>query len=318
MKKTNIGGIIMWTAIVVVLALIILLIIFKGTNNSWFDLLIGISSITGSVATAATVLFLALQINQQRNKDNTELVFNLYREFYNNTSHTKLFSIIDFDYDKMFDNKLSLNQILEIIIESEPFELNNVNERSKITELFKFDLPTETELSNYMNFFNSLGRLIEENEELKRTTENIFNYQLEKTLTHPTLINYLISGKFNGILAFNNKITIPFFFYGTLKDPIERKENIGVWEWSPNVESTLFGYTTVEISDNEGTYPALIKAEGSSVKGVYSEIQVANFFEFFKAIDNYEEVGDLYERRLERVQIDNSSEKKLSWIYYKK
>jgi gamma-glutamylcyclotransferase (GGCT)/AIG2-like uncharacterized protein YtfP len=119
-------------------------------------------------------------------------------------------------------------------------------------------------------------------------------------------------------LAFNNKITIPFFFYGTLKDPKERKQNIGVWEWLPNIESTLFGYTTMEISDEEATYPALIKAEGSSVKGVYSEVQVANFFEFFKAIDNYEEVGDLYERRLERVQIDNSSEKKLSWIYLKK
>ena len=308
----------MWTAIVVVLVLIILLIIYKGTNNSWFDLLIGISSITGSVATAATVLFLASQINQQKNKDNTELVFNLYREFYNNPSHTKLFSIIDFDYDKMFDHKVSLNQILEIIIKSEPFELKNVNERSKINELFKFDLPTETDLCNYMNFFNSLGRLIEENEELKRTTEKIFNYQLEKTLTHPTLISYLISGKFKGILAFNYKITIPFFFYGTLKDPIERKENIGVWEWLPNIECTLFGHTTIEISDEEGTYPALIKVNDSSVKGIYSEVKVTNFFKFFKAIDNYEVVGELYERRLEWVQMDATSEKKLCWIYFKK
>jgi hypothetical protein len=160
MKKTNVGGIIMLTAIVVVLALIILLIIFKGTNNSWFDLLIGISSITGSVATAATVLFLASQINQQRNKDNIELVFNLYREFYNNPSHSKLFSIIDFDYDKKCDNEVSLNQILEIIIRSEPFELNIANERSQIEEHFEIDLPEETDLSNYMNFFNALGKLI--------------------------------------------------------------------------------------------------------------------------------------------------------------
>jgi gamma-glutamylcyclotransferase (GGCT)/AIG2-like uncharacterized protein YtfP len=151
-----------------------------------------------------------------------------------------------------------------------------------------------------------------------RTTENIFNYQLKKTLTHPILINYLIDGDFKGILAFNHKIRIPFFFYGTLKDPKERKKNIGAWEWEPNVECTLFGYAILDISDEEGTYPALIKAENSSVMGIYSEVQVTNFFEFFTAIDDYEAVGDLYERRLDWVHIDASSEKKLCWIYIKK
>ena len=321
MKKSVLGNkpmVVSSFAILLVVGLIISLVIFKGSQNSDFDLVIGVSSIIGSIATAATLLFLASQIKQQRNKDNTELVFNLYREFYNNPSHTKLFSIIDFDYDKICDQDVTLNQILEIIIASEPFELNNVNEREKIKELFLIDLPEETDLSNYMNFFNSLGKLIEENKELKRTSENIFNYQLEKTLTHPILINYLILGKFNGILAFNNKISIPFFFYGTLKDPNERKKNIGAWEWEPNINCTLFGYTTIEISDEEGTYPALITSEGSSIKGVYSEVKVVNFFDFFTAIDNYEAVGDLYERRLEWVQLDASSDKKLCWIYFKK
>lgn len=318
MKKTNLGNVIMWIAIVVAVLLIILLFVTKGTENSWFNLLIGISSIIGSIATAATVMFLATQIKQQRNKDNTELVFNLYHEFYNNPSHSKLFSIIDFEYDKKCDNEVYLNQILEIIIRSEPFEINIANERIKIQEHFKIDLPEETDLSNYMNFFNALGQLIIENKELKRTTENIFNYQLKKTLTHPILINYLNEGKFRGILAFNHKISIPFFFYGTLKDPKERKENIGAWEWEPNVECILFGYAKLEISDEEGTYPALIKAENSSVMGIYSEVQVTNFLEFFTAIDDYEAVGDLYERRLDWVNIDASSEKKLCWIYIKK
>lgn len=318
MKKTNVGGIIMLTAIVVVLALIILLIIFKGTNNSWFDLLIGISSITGSVATAATVLFLASQINQQRNKDNTELVFNLYREFYNIPSHTELFSLIDFDYYFMIDHEVSLNQILETIIASEPFNSNISIERDNIKNRFDIDLPEERHLCNYMNFFNSLGKLIEENEELKRTTENIFSYQLEKTLSHPILINYLIDGKFTGILSFKLPIKIPFYFYGTLKDPLERKNNIGTWDWEPNFECTLFGYNTIVISDEEGTYPALIKSENSSVKGVYTEVKVANFFDFFRAIDEYEAVGDLYERRLEWVRLDTNPDKKLCWIYIKK
>jgi hypothetical protein len=318
MKKTNLGKVIMWSAIVAAGILIGLLFFFKETSTSCFHLITGIASIIGSVATAATVLFLAFQMKQQRDKDNTELVFNLYREFYNNPSHSKLFSIIDFDYDKKCDNEVSLNQILEIIIRSEPFELNIANERSQIEEHFEIDLPEETDLSNYMNFFNALGKLIEENKELMRTTENIFNYQLKKTLTHPILINYLIDGDFKGILAFNHKIRIPFFFYGTLKDPKERKKNIGAWEWEPNVECTLFGYAILDISDEEGTYPALIKAENSSVMGIYSEVQVTNFFEFFTAIDDYEAVGDLYERRLDWVHIDASSEKKLCWIYIKK
>lgn len=318
MTKNNFGKIMMWSAILVVIVLIFLLIVFKEPDNSWFDLLIGISSIIGSIATAATVLFLASQIKQQRNKDNTELVFNLYREFYNNPSHTKLFSIIDFDYDKMFTNELSLNIILVTIIASEPVQLNIVNERNKINELFNFELPKEIDLCNYMNFFNSLGHLIKENKELKRTTLNIFNYQLEKTLSHPILINYLIDGKFEGILSFEHPVTIPFYFYGTLKNPLERKNNIGTWDWEPNFECTLFGFTTVEISDEEGTYPALVKSENSSVKGVYTEVKVTDFFVFFKAIDEYEVVGDLYDRRLEWVHLDSNLEKKLCWIYFKK
>lgn len=314
--KKNLIWIPLLFATSLILGLIIGLFYFR--EQSSVQLIIGIAEIIASIATAVTVIFLVLQIRQQIKKDNTELVFNMYREFYNIPSHTELFSLIDFDYYYMIDQEVSLNQILETIIASEPFNSNISIERDKIKNHFDFDLPEERHLCNYMNFFNTLGRLIEENKDIKRLTEKIFSYQLAKTLSHPILINYLIDGKFTGILSFNLPIKIPFYFYGTLKHPLERKNNIGTWDWEPNFECTLFGYNTVAISDEEGTYPALIKSENSSVKGVYTEVNVTNFFDFFRAIDEYEAVGDLYERRLEWVHLDSNLEKKLCWIYIKK
>jgi hypothetical protein len=122
------------------------------------------------------------------------------------------------------------------------------------------------------------------------------------------------------MLAFKHKISIPFFFYGTLKNPTERKENIGKWKWAPDNECRLYGYTSIEISDNEGIYPALIESKDSYVSGVYTKVVVTDFFKFFEKIDSYEEVDKLYERRLDWVwvNLNDSIEKKLCWIYYKK
>jgi gamma-glutamylcyclotransferase (GGCT)/AIG2-like uncharacterized protein YtfP len=279
-----------------------------------------IFSIIASIATAVALFFLVYQISEQIKKDNTELIFNFYREFYRDKTYSEIFSILDFEHSKICYSEISLNEILETIISNEPFNDDHkpITIRKKIKELYEIDLPKEIELSNYMNFFNSIGKIIEDNPKIKLSFDKIFKYQIEKTLSHPVLVQYIINGKFNGFLALKKEIIIPFFFYGTLKDPEERKENIGSWEWERNVKCTLFGHKTIEISDEEGTYPALIKANDSSVKGVYSEVKVTNFFEFFKAIDNYEVVGELYERRLEWVQIDATSEKNLCWIYFKK
>jgi gamma-glutamylcyclotransferase (GGCT)/AIG2-like uncharacterized protein YtfP len=170
-----------------------------------------------------------------------------------------------------------------------------------------------------MNFFNSLGKLIQENKEIKEISESIFKYQLKKTLSHPILLNYLFKGEFKGILTLEIKVDVPFFFYGTLKNPYDRDANLKhKFNWEENKECKLFGYSTIDISDNEGTYPALIEAKNCSVHGVYTVAKVINFIELLKVIDEYEEVGILYERRLDWIQLDNSLEKILCWIYFKK
>jgi hypothetical protein len=281
------------------------------------EIITSIATVVAPIATTVTVIFLYSQIRMQRNKDNTELIFNLYREFYSNPINSQLFSIID-DDDKNFEDEFLLNQVIETIILSEPFKLDIKTEREVIEKRFEIKLPREIDLSNYMNFFNSLGLLIKENKDIYKITNNIFDYQIKKTFAHPTLIGYMYKGKFCGMLEFNRKISIPFFFYGTLKNPTERQENIGDWKWEPNDECRLYGYTSIEISNNEGIYPALIEAKDSYVSGVYTKVEITNFFKFFKKIDTYEEVGNLYERRLDWVNLNDTNKKKLCWIYYKK
>ncbi|MFN5222677.1 MAG: gamma-glutamylcyclotransferase family protein, partial [Bacteroidota bacterium] len=271
-------------------------------------------------ATATSVLYLTAQIKLQRNKSNTELVLNLYRDFFNNKSYSELFSIIDNDYYKMCDSELSLNHVLEVIIESEPFYSESIRDkRTEIESRFKFYLPEEKDLSNYMNFFNSVGKLIQENKEIKGISESIFKYQIEKTLSHPIVLNYLFKGKFEGVLAFEHKVNVPFFFYGTLKNIDDRNKNLEKkFNWEDNKKCKLFGYKMIEISNKDWAYPALIEDKNSSIQGVYTEAKEVNFITLFKVIDDYEEVGVLYERRIDWIQLDNSLEKKLCWIYFKK
>jgi hypothetical protein len=138
-------------AIIAIIVIIILTYIrwqYATTNCEDNDFVTDIASIIGSIATAASVLLLTSQLKLQRNKDNTELVLNLYREFYNNKSYSELFSIIDNDYHKMCDNEFSLNQVLEVIIESEPFDSKRDSERDEIKKRFDIELPEEKDLCN--------------------------------------------------------------------------------------------------------------------------------------------------------------------------
>lgn len=315
MSKQGILGLILLFAITVGACLV--LSNFKAVDYSVLEIITAITTIVGSLATAATVIFIYLQYKHQRKSSQMELVFSLYRDFYQSESFSCIFAILDSTEDP---SDFKINRVLSFILRHEPFQTHELkNEREAIKERYSLEhLPSEADLINYMNFFNSIGKLVEKNSFTVTEVEDLFSYQLKTTLVHPIIADYLVKGRYTGFTALKQKVSIPFFFYGTLKDPRERAENLGSsWNWTSNEPCVLQNYRMDSITSEGVTYNALLAIEGSRVEGVFTQVETDRLFEFFETIDTYEEEGALYTRELQPVDFANG-QRKLCWIYVKK
>lgn len=295
------------------------LIYFRLKSNNTSDLFNDLASIVGSIATAVTAFLLYDQIVSQAKKDDYSKLLELHREFYNNRSFSNLFAFID------NNNHQQANEILKAIIDSEPIISDStiVEGIKNIKEKYELEnsLPTEQDLSNYMNFFNTLGNLIKSKNLKSQDIDDVFSYQIRKTLSHPILLDYILKNEFNGM---KNLISyVPFFFYGTLLDPKERIEKLKLntelnVKWGRNKICSLENYKLGEVIDGNSVYKAIEKNTSGILKGVYVEAKTTNPIELIQKIDNYEEVNQLYLREEVKVSFENNKEMKKCWAYVKR
>jgi hypothetical protein len=313
-RRVLFGSIILLSCII---GIYLVLLRFRNQEDSFVDIIIASTTVVGSLATAATVIFLYLQHNAQHKSSQMELVFSLYRDFYQSEVFSRIFAILDSTEDP---RDFKINRVLSFILSHEPFQTPELKkEREAIVERYSLEhLPSEADLINYMNFFNSIGKLVEKNSFTVAEVEDLFSYQLKTTLVHPIIAGYLVKGKYTGFTALRQEVSIPFFFYGTLKDPRERAENLASnWNWTSNEPCILQNYRMDSITSEGVTYNALLAIEGSRVEGVFTQVETDRLFDFFETIDTYEEVGALYTRELQPVDFANG-QRKLCWIYVKK
>jgi hypothetical protein len=248
-----------------------------------------------SIFVSATGIFLLIrQLKEQSKKEKIELILKLSADFYNNEKFMYVFEILDQD-----DLNL-INKDLKIIIEG-----GSVNE---VKEIY---------LNNYMNFFNSLAILVEDNVVLKNDIMKLFRYQLEKTFASEEIIYYMEEFGFERI-----KMLLPneFFFYGTLKFEDEREKNNDLKEvthFLKNKREYSLNNYCLEYVGNEEEYFGMVKCKGilqKPIQGTFVYItKNSNWYKLFKDLDYYEEVGVLYNRCI--LLLDSN---KYTWVYMKK
>lgn len=311
-----------WPILIIAFIISSLLIVstiwFKDTNDSISELLSFVATIIGSIFTAASVLLIYIQIVSQAKKEEFGTLLELYREFYTNTTFSNIFAIVD------NDNNVATNEVLEAIILSEPLSFHS--DREKINNIKKkYDLEhlaSEQQLSNYLNFFDIIGKLVASGNLSKDEVEKVFLYQIDKTLAHPIIIKYILDGSFQGIKHLKNS-KVAYFFYGTLLDTKERDKMLDLQDninpiWSANEPCTLKGYALSSIIDQTDTYIAIEGDANHEVQGVYVQTSSEKYFELIHQIDTYEDVNILYYRKMVLVTLNNSNEHKYCWTYVKK
>jgi gamma-glutamylcyclotransferase (GGCT)/AIG2-like uncharacterized protein YtfP len=252
-----------------------------------------VGGIVGAIPTLITVKFLSRQIKNEMKKDRVEIVMKLFNDFFNNENFQQVFELID------QDDFIKAKSDIEIIIKDG--ELNGVK---------------ESHFSQYFNFFNSIAILVSEKIIDQNIVIEMFKYQLERTFSHSALLKYIEEYGFHKI-----KLILPdiLFTYGTLSDPTFRKLNPELEKCHPFLQNgsskTLVGYRLEEVLSDQ-TYKAMVVGESSHVVvgTTLNIINNSNLYDLFKCLDNYEEVGTLYERRIIFLPEDKS----YAWIYMKK
>lgn len=252
-----------------------------------------VGGILGAIPTLITVWLLSSQIKIEDKKDRVETVMKLFNDYFTNENFQSVFEIIDQD-----DVNKSKNEI-EIILSGG--EVNGIK---------------ETHLSQYFNYFNAIAILVREKIIDQHIVLEMFKYQLERTFSHLSLIQYVEDFGFNKV-----KILLPngIFTYGTLSDPTFRKLNPelkGCAKYLGNGSAiTLNGYNLEEVKSDK-VYKALVHGEKiCEVSGIIVRItDNSNLHELFTCLDHYEEVDSLYDRKIIWLPKNNS----YAWVYMKK
>lgn len=266
-----------------------------------------IGGLIGSIFTVISLLLLSHQIRSQNKqldlqhqqsknqekKDKVEIVMRLYSDFFNNQKFQNLFEIIDQDdfnqANQDFEKLLSGQQVEEI---------------------------KEVNLSQYMNFFNSLAILAKEGVIEQDIVLQMFKYQLEKTFSYVAMIRYMENYGFDKI-----KYLLPdvIFTYGTLCDSDARKSIPEIKDCIQYLENNevfnLVGYELVDVLADQ-VYKGLISSNTQNqVPGTLLKIvDKSIWYDLFSGLDTYEEVEALYDRKI--IQLNDT--KRYAWVYMKK
>ncbi len=246
---------------------------------------------------------IVLQLYWQKKKDRTELILKLYADFFHNSKYMSVFKILDSDSLSECNN--SIRKIIE------GGEIKSVDGKP-------IEGVEEIDLNSYMNFFNSLAILEEEGIVEQSDIMKLFRYQLERTFASIEMLRYMEDYGFERI-----KSILPqgFFFYGTLKAEKDRdvlKDISAVNHFLKNGKEVELKKYKIEVVGSNGEYKGLVKSNGNGtppVQGSYVRIQhEANWTKLFEVLDEYEEVGELYQRSI--IQVNNKS--RFVWTYLKK
>jgi hypothetical protein len=243
------------------------------------------------------IVILWFQFNRQKKNDRTALILKLFNDFFTNDKLIKVFNFLDVDYSLDRDGK-----IRAILIGDEKNEIQ----------------PSEQDFVVYLNYFNSLAILCEEKVFSRDMVLNMFRYQLQKTFSYASIMEYVELYGFEKI-----KFILPneFFFYGTLKDEKSRKNIV---EISEKVKSALIDSRTAKVlnfkygkNKLDEKYMALYRAEASSfVFGNLIQISKdATWHLLFKQLDEYEEVPILYDRVIIKTGKSLFSKSTFAWAY---
>ena len=247
-----------------------------------------------AISTFIGLFFLAYQYWQQNKVQKFELVMNLYRELFLNDKFMRILKVID------EESLIDRNKEIQRIINDE--HCGNAYDQEKISE---------SDFVSFLNFFNSLAILTENNVLSKSVILDVFQYQIEKLFTTIALIKYMEDYQFNRI-----KKIVPdmFFFYGSLSDRDRRKEineidtiNDSLIDVETNVK--LDGYIKVDNVRPDSPYPVIMKINGHHCHGNLVKMsENASWYEVLKGLDDYEEVVSkdgtepLYSRRILKLE----------------
>jgi hypothetical protein len=282
--------------IAISISILLLLITNNLINTSPVELskYSDIASIISIFVSVIGIFLLLRQLKEQSKKEKIELILKLSADFYNNE---KLMSVFEF-IDRRDPN--IINKDLKKIIEG------------GCVKGFK-----EINLNNYMNFFNSLAILIEDNVVLKNDIMKLFRYQLEKTFALEEIIYYMEEFGFERI-----KMLLPneFFFYGTLKFEFDREKEDNlkdVYHFLKNKKEYSLTNYCLESVGSKNEFMGMVKCAGfhqKPVKGFFVSIaKNSNWYKLLKDLDYHEDVGNLYNRCI--VLLDGN---KYTWVYMKK
>lgn len=254
------------------------------------------------IATIGGLIFIACQLYQQRKKDQLELILRLTNDFYNNDKLQGVFEYLDQDNKSISE----INQELEKIL-WEGIEIKLKDNKTVIKEIH-FNI--------YLNFFNSIAVMEQENVIDKKIVMQLFRYQLSKTFCYPVMFKYMEEYGFEKL-----KLILPdsLFTYGTLSNHSDR---INIEELNSCVHNLvnikqvdLQNYVLEEVQSDK-VYKGMIPSKkGGFVQGTVLKIcKNANWADLFRSLDLYEEVDTLYDRKI--IQLNRT--KKYVWVYLKK
>jgi gamma-glutamylcyclotransferase (GGCT)/AIG2-like uncharacterized protein YtfP len=255
-----------------------------------------------TIASIAGVGFIAYQIRLQARKNKLELILKLSNDFYNNDKLQVVFEYLDQDKKSISE----INKELENLI-WQGIEIKIPDDNTIIKEIH-FNI--------YLNFFNSIAVLVDENVVKKELAMQLFNYQLEKTFAYPAMIKYMEDYNFVKI-----KLLLPdtIFTYGTLSDPSQRKSIPELENCASSLSNgesiRLKNYELVDVEADQ-IYKGMVPSKkGTHVLGTLVAIkEKSSWFELFSSLDLYEEVDTLYDRKI--IQLNDS--KQYVWTYMKK
>lgn len=262
-----------------------------------------IIDISIGVITFCSLVVIAIQLCRQKKKDKVELILNLSADFFHNERFKLVFKILDGDSIE------ECNQAVAAVVSGKNSVTIDGQEIKGIEEV---------DINAYMNFFNSLAILVEENVVDAQMVMKLFRYQLEKTFASTEMIKYM---EVYGFERIKRILPQKFFFYGTLQNKEQRKENKylqKVYQFlQKDKKKKIKGYVLEKVlTDQE--YLGLVKSKNGSTdetRGTLVSItKNASWTTLFTDLDDYEEVGVLYNRCI--IQINGR--KNYAWVYLKK
>ena len=243
----------------------------------------------------------------QNKREKFELVLNLFRDLFLNDRFMSLLEILEEDSISKSNERLKT-----IIDKTQSVDDNGRNDI------------TEKDLISFLNFFNSLSILVENQVIPKKTVLDIFKYQFEMIFSSIALIEYIEKYQFDKI-----KSIMPsnFFFYGTLINKSKRSkinELKGINDFLTDKKKLvkLSDYIIQDQVRPNLNYPTLVKSIGNSCTGNLVSIDKnASWTEIFETLDNYEEVNDdtehgsaLYKRCIVKL---GATDDGYAWVYIK-